>query len=96
MGFGLMAYRINEVWHPSKIKETCIEVADKYPWSLPFIPDHLKTQEMCNKEVDIKPHFLVFVPDRSKTQEMCNKAVCKHPWFLKYVPGWFVIQQQIK
>ena len=41
----------------------------EYPWSLQFVPDHLKTQEMCEKAVEEKPYTMKSVPDHLKTQE---------------------------
>ena len=44
------------------------------PYSLGFVPDHLKMQEMCIKAVEVDPSFMELVPDHLKTQEMCDKA----------------------
>ena len=53
--------------------------------TMPFVPDHLKTQEMCYEAVDKDPWNLVYVPDWFKTQVMCNKTVGKDPYNLVYV-----------
>ena len=54
--------------------------------SLPYVPDHLKTQEMCKRAVEKDPYTLKFVPDHFKTQEMCKKVAEEYPWWLKDVP----------
>ena len=41
--FGLIAYWINEVPDHLKTQEMCIEVVEKYPWLLGYVPDRLKT-----------------------------------------------------
>ena len=45
------------------------------PWSLKYVPGHLKTQEMCNEAVAHNLSNLRFVLDHFKIQEMCDDAV---------------------
>ena len=54
----------------------CEKAIKKGPWSLEFVPDHLKTQEMCEKAVDDELDTLEFVPDHFKT-EGCVKGPLK-------------------
>ena len=67
------------------------------PYSLEFVPGHLKTQEICDEAVHREPYTLRYVPDHLKTQEMCHEAVgrdsCsletvrREPYTLRYVHG---------
>ena len=41
----------------------CDEVVSMEPWSLEFVPDHLKTQGMCNEVVRRKQYSLRLVSD---------------------------------
>ena len=45
------------------------------PYSLEFVPGHVKTQEMCNEVVRTESCSLKFVPDHLKTQDMRDEAV---------------------
>ena len=48
----------------------CERVVEDEPYTLKFVPDHLKTQEMCDEAVGMDPYSLEFVPDRLTTQEI--------------------------
>ena len=55
----------------------CEKAVEKYPWSLEFVPDGLKTHKMCEKAVKKHPSNLRYAP--SKFREMFEKAVEKDP-----------------
>ena len=73
----------------------CNEAMRIEPYSLEFVPDHLKTQEMCDKAVEIDPFILWYIPDNLKTQGMCIRAVERGLTLLEYVPDWFGARGQI-
>ena len=71
----------------------CDEAVRREPYSLYYVPDHLKTQEMCNEAVHREPYTLWHVPDHFKTQEMCNETVEEDPYTLKFVPNPLTTQK---
>ena len=49
------------------------------PYSLKFVPDHLKTRDMCDEAVGRYAYTLKYVSDNLKTQRMCERAIEKRP-----------------
>ena len=64
----------------------CNEAVRNKPYTLRYVPDHLKTQGMSNKVAAFNPWQLEYVPNHFKTPEMCNKDVDDCPWQLGDVP----------
>ena len=56
------------------------------PYSLEFVPGHLKTQEMCDEAVCREPYTLKYAPDHLKTQEMCNEVLGRDLCSLEFFP----------
>ena len=79
----------------------CERAVEKYPCSLEYVPDNLKTQMdlktqmVCIKTLEVDPSLLKHAPDYFKTQKMCDDAVRDYLFSLQFVPDWFVTQQQI-
>ena len=71
----------------------CNEAVCIDPYSLAFVPDHLKTQKMCDKAIEIDPLTLWHGPENLKTQEICIRVVEAGLELLEYVSDWFVTQQ---
>ena len=44
----------------------CNKAVRMDPYSLEFVPDHLKTQEVCDEAVHREPYTLRYVPDKLK------------------------------
>ena len=53
----------------------CEKAVGKYPWSLEYVSDNLKTQEMCNEAVVKYTQAIEFVPVHLRTQEMFKKQL---------------------
>lgn len=51
----------------------CSEAAEKYPYLLKYVPDHLKTPEMCSSVVNAKADVLQYVPEYLKTKDKAVK-----------------------
>ena len=64
----------------------CERAVEENPYTLEFVPDHLKTKIMRERAVEEKPCTLEFVLDHLKTKEMCEKAVEEKPYILEFVP----------
>ena len=73
----------------------CERAVEKFPETLEYVHDYLKTQGMCEGVVEKHPYKLKFVPDHFKTKKMCKRDVEKYPWALDYVPDWFVTCEQL-
>ena len=50
------------------------------PWSLIYVPNHLKIKKTCSRAVEEDPYTLDFVPDHFKAPEMCERAVDAYPY----------------
>ena len=71
----------------------CEKEVEKWPWSLEYVPDNLKTQEMCKKAMRSRvATFFFFVPDCFKIKKMCKKVVEAVPSWLEPVPDNFKTQ----
>lgn len=55
----------------------CLDTVRKKPYSLQFVPDHIKTREMCADALRKKPNLLHFVPYHLRIQEMYEAPVEK-------------------
>ena len=53
----------------------CDAMVRKGPWSLKYVPDHLKTQDMSDQAVQMNPWLLGYVSDHLKIQEL---IILKH------------------
>ena len=53
----------------------CEKTNEAWPWSLSYVPDHMKTQNMCIDTARIEPYTLEYVPDWYKTYQMCLKQL---------------------
>ena len=57
----------------------CIKAVEGDPYTLEFVPFHLRTSEMCKGVLEKYLNPMRDVPDHLKTQEMCNEAVEEDP-----------------
>ena len=71
----------------------CNETMRNNPYTLRYVPDHLKTREMCIRAVKVDSWLLKHVPDHFKTQEMCIKGIGVDPWLLGHVSDRFKTQE---
>ena len=60
-----------------KTQDMCEKAAEKFPYQLENVPDHLKTQSMCEKVIEKASWLLIYVPDYLKTQTMSERPLKK-------------------